>query len=142
MHTDKGDDEEGFGNLVVLERGEYTGGETCFPQYGLGVDVREGDVLFMDVHEVHGNLPMKSVKPAEGEKEAIRLSVVCYLRKKIWDKTRGKTRKQLHDWHEKLMDFSGVSAERKREKGSEKDGKCKTAKKRGGGWGSGLFEVF
>jgi len=113
IHHDKGDDEEGFGNLVVLERGEYTGGETCFPQYGLAVDVREGDVLFMDVHESHGNLPIKTVRAAtveegneEGDSSAIRLSVVCYLRKKIWEKTRGKTRKQLHDWHEKILEFS------------------------------------
>ena len=116
IHTDKGDDEEGFGNLVVLERGKYEGGETCFPQYGLGVDVRQGDILFMDVHEPHGNLPMKSIQPAEGEKEAIRLSVVCYLRKKIWDKTRGKTRKQLRDWHDKFLEFSGVSKSRTQKK--------------------------
>lgn len=114
IHHDKGDDEEGFGNLVVLERGKYTGGETCFPQYGLAVDVREGDVLFMDVHESHGNLPIKTIRAAtveegneEGDSNAIRLSVVCYLRKKIWEKTRGKTRKQLHDWHEKILEFSG-----------------------------------
>lgn len=112
IHTDKGDDEEGFGNLVVLERGKYEGGETCFPQYGIGVDVRQGDILFMDVHEPHGNLPMKTIRPAEGEKEAIRLSVVCYLRKKIWEKTRGKTRKQLRNWHDKFLEIAGVSKSR------------------------------
>jgi hypothetical protein len=31
IHTDKGDDDDGFGNLAVIERGEYSGGETCFP---------------------------------------------------------------------------------------------------------------
>jgi len=113
LHTDKGDDEEGFGNLVVLERGTYEGGETCFPQYGLAINVRQGDVLFMDVHEPHGNLPIQSLKPAEGEKEAIRLSVVCYLRKNIWLKTRGKTRKQLQDWHDDILEFSGVSKTKK-----------------------------
>ena len=41
IHTDKGDDEEGFGNLSVIERGKYSGAETCFPQYGIGVNVRE-----------------------------------------------------------------------------------------------------
>ena len=135
IHHDKGDDEEGFGNLVVLERGEYTGGETCFPQYGLAVDVREGDVLFMDVHESHGNLPIKTVRAAtveegneEGDSDAIRLSVVCYLRKKIWEKTRGKTRKQLQDWHEKILEFSGKG------KPSER---VKTQKKNMRGGGSG-----
>lgn len=87
VHTDKGDDEEGFGNLAVIERGSYTGGETCFPQYGIGVDVRTGDVLYMDVHQAHGNLPVKLKTP-----DAVRLSIVCYLRRQIWLKTRGKSK--------------------------------------------------
>ena len=70
IHTDKGDDVEGFGNLVVIERGEYKGAETCFPQYGIGVDVRTGDTLFMDVHQPHANLPM-----VKSDKETKRLSV-------------------------------------------------------------------
>lgn len=88
IHKDTGDDMDGFGNLSVIETGEYLGGETCFPQYGIGVDVRDGDVLFMDVHEWHGNLPMKVIS-----KDAIRLSVVCYLRHKVWELTKNKTRK-------------------------------------------------
>jgi hypothetical protein len=88
IHTDRGDDAEGFGNLVVIERGKYTGGETCFPQYGVGVNVRTGDVLFMDVHEWHGNLPIRLEN-----KDAVRLSIVCYLRHRLWEKTRGKTKK-------------------------------------------------
>lgn len=85
IHKDKGDDEDGFGNLSVIERGHYDGGETCLPQYGIGVDVREGDVLFMDVHHWHGNLPLKLHQGAE------RMSVVCYLRKKVWERTRNKS---------------------------------------------------
>lgn len=88
IHKDTGDDAEGFGNLSIIESGEYTGGETCFPQYGVGVDVREGDILFMDVHEWHGNLPMKMVS-----QNAKRLAVVCYLRHKVWELTKNKTRK-------------------------------------------------
>jgi hypothetical protein len=88
IHTDRGDDAEGFGNLVVIERGKYTGGETCFPQYGVGVNVRTGDVLFMDVHEWHGNLPIHLEN-----KDAVRLSIVCYLRHRLWEKTRGKSKK-------------------------------------------------
>ena len=88
IHTDTGDDAEGFGNLAVIERGTYEGGETCFPQYGIGVDVRTGDVLYMNVHKAHGNLPMKN-KSAD----ATRLSIVCYLRKGVWERTRGKSRK-------------------------------------------------
>jgi hypothetical protein len=86
IHTDKGDDVEGFGNLVVIEDGKYTGAETCFPQYGIGVDLRKGDILFMDVHKLHGNLPMTPV-----DKNARRLSIVCYLRENIWKRTKGKS---------------------------------------------------
>jgi len=85
LHKDKGDDQDGFGNLAVIEKGNYTGGETCFPQYGIGVDVREGDLLLMDVHQWHANLPIQLEKGAE------RMSVVCYLRKKVWERTRHKS---------------------------------------------------
>ena len=87
IHKDKGDDEEGFGNLVVIEKGKYTGGETCMPQYGIGVDVRTGDVLYMNVHEWHGNLPIKKETP-----DTQRLSVVCYLRQLVWERTKNKTK--------------------------------------------------
>ena len=97
IHKDKGDDMDGFGNLVVMEDGQYTGGETCLPQYGIGVDVRSGDILLMDVHEWHGNLPIVKVSP-----EAKRLSVVCYLRYNIWKNTKHKTKKfMIH--HNKTM---------------------------------------
>ena len=88
VHCDKGDDKEGFGNLAVIEQGKYTGGETCFPQYGIGVNVRTGDILYMDVHEPHGNLPII----LESD-DAKRLSIVCYLRQGIWKQTKGKTKK-------------------------------------------------
>ena len=88
VHKDKGDDSEGFGNLVVIEQGKYKGGETCFPQYGIGIDIRTGDILYMDVHQPHGNLPIILETP-----DAKRLSVVCYLRKSIWEQTKGKTKK-------------------------------------------------
>ena len=74
--------------MVVIEKGKYTGGETCMPQYGIGVDVRTGDVLYMNVHEWHGNLPIKKETP-----ETQRLSVVCYLRYRVWERTKNKTRK-------------------------------------------------
>jgi len=97
LHTDKGDDNEGFGNLAVIERGSYSGGETCFPQYGIGVDVRTGDILYMDVHQPHANLPI-SLK----SKDSVRLSIVCYLRKSIWMQTRGKS-KEFAAKHNKMM---------------------------------------
>lgn len=90
IHKDKGDDKDGFGNLTVIEDGKYSGAETCLPQYGIGVDVRTGDILFMDVHEWHGNLPM-----VPKEKDAIRLSIVCYLRYHVWKNTLKVTKSQM-----------------------------------------------
>ena len=52
----------------------YTGGYLGFPRWGICVDVRQGDFLAMDVHEYHSNTPIIG----DG-----RLSVVCYLRKKM-----------------------------------------------------------
>ena len=97
IHCDKGDDIEGFGNLAVIEHGKYTGGETCFPQYGVGVNVRNGDALFMDVHQPHGNSPIN--KKTE---DTTRLSIVCYLRKNVWLRTQNKT-KRMFDKHNKTM---------------------------------------
>jgi len=81
VHKDQGD--WGFGNLIVIEHGSYLGGETCLPQYGIGVDCRTNDILFMDVHEPHGNLPIELQSA-----DAKRLSIVCYLRMSIWKQTR------------------------------------------------------
>ena len=95
IHKDKGDDPEGFGNLSVIENTPdgYTGGETCFPQYGVGVNVRNKDVLFMNVHKYHGNLPIHYKT-----KDAQRFSIVCYLREHIWKNTRNisKTEAMKH----------------------------------------------
>jgi len=88
IHKDKGDDPEGFGNLVVIEKGKYTGGEFCLPQYGVGVNMKNSDILFVDVHKWHGNLPIHLV-----DKDAKRLSIVCYLRHNLWNATKNKTHK-------------------------------------------------
>jgi hypothetical protein len=119
IHTDRGDDAEGFGNLVVIERGKYTGAETCFPQYGVGVNVRMGDVLFMDVHEWHGNLPIRLEN-----KDAVRLSIVCYLRHRLWEKTRGKSKKfmQRHvATYRKLHDLTADANKPSANKGGDKN---------------------
>ena len=119
VHRDKGDDEEGFGNLVVFEKqGKYTGGETCFPQYGIGVDVREGDFLLMDVHEPHGNLPIKKLT-----KDAERMSIVCYLRKGVWAKTKGKSKAFYNKHVKKLYELRRIasSGTKKKKKGSKKN---------------------
>lgn len=71
IHKDSNDYREGMGNLSVIEYGEYEGGFLVFPQYGIYIDVREGDLLLMNVHEWHCNSPILG----EG-----RVSLVCYLR--------------------------------------------------------------
>ena len=106
LHKDRGDDDEGFGNLVVIEDGKYEGSETCFPQYGFGVDVRQNDILFMNVHEWHANLPMK---PAN--KTVRRLSVVCYLRLNVWKITKGIEKEVLRE-HDKKVRLLGKHPER------------------------------
>lgn len=78
LHKDKGDFKEGFGNLVIIEEGEYSGGQTGFPRFGVCVDCRTGDYLAMQVHEWHCNTEIV------GE-DYSRLALVCYLREKIKD---------------------------------------------------------
>ena len=56
VHQDAGD--YGFGNLSVLERGNYKGGYFVIPQYGIAIDIRQGDHLCVDVHQFHGNTKM------------------------------------------------------------------------------------
>jgi len=83
-HTDKGNLEQSFGNLVVIEKGNYNGGYTGYPQYGVAVDLRAGDFVGMDIHQLHGNEPIELLT-----EDARRLSLVCYLRKSIVNKCQG-----------------------------------------------------
>lgn len=116
-HHDTGDWEEGFGNLVVIERGTpYKGAHTGFPQYGVAVDCREGDFLAMDVHQLHGNSPM-----IPGDDTSQRISLVSYLREAIVKKCAG----------EKLYDAAAL--EKKLEKYRAGWGKTARAKKQAGG---------
>ena len=78
LHKDAGDLKEGFGNLIVCTEGDYEGGYTGFPQYGVAVDVKNGDFLAMDVHEWHANTKLKGKT-----KDFTRLSLVCYLRENM-----------------------------------------------------------
>lgn len=96
LHKDAGDYLPGFGNLIVVEDQEnphtYGGGYTGFPQYGVCVDVREGDFLAMDVHDWHCNTELyptnqelfdeytKNIEYYKNNWHFNRLSIVCYLR--------------------------------------------------------------
>lgn len=88
VHTDKGDLDAGFSTITCLRRGEYTGGQLVFPQYRVAVHMRHGDLLLMDAHDWHGNVPVTCACGTDlngpcPECEAERISVVAYYRTKI-----------------------------------------------------------
>jgi hypothetical protein len=79
VHKDAGDFKEGFGNLVALRHGTYTGCHFVLPRWGVGFDLQNGDLLLVDVHQWHGNTPM-----IKHEDSATRLSLVMYYREKMY----------------------------------------------------------
>ena len=103
LHRDAGDYKDGFGNLTVIERGKYHGGHTVFPQFGIGIDLRNNDFVAMDVHEWHSNTEIYETEEDKEYNATIesdfndnpkvgtaglyqkytRISFVCYLREKI-----------------------------------------------------------
>ena len=103
LHRDAGDFKGGFGNLTVIERGKYHGGYTVFPQFGIGIDLRNNDFVAMDVHQWHSNTKLyetdedklfnstlksefkdnSEIGTAGIYEKYTRLSFVCYLREKI-----------------------------------------------------------
>lgn len=113
LHKDAGDYKGGYGNLSVIERGKYHGGETLFPKWGVGFDLRTGDFIAMDVHEMHGNTALYETKEDKefnkklpsvykhsedtgtmgSEFPFTRISFVCYLREKLHDCDPKETRK-------------------------------------------------
>jgi hypothetical protein len=74
-HYDKDDFRGGMGNLVVLDGGDDESGVIVMPRERIAFLVRPGDALFMNVHALHGNLPL-----TEGKE---RLTAVLYAREKI-----------------------------------------------------------
>lgn len=60
VHKDAGDLKEGFGVISVIRAGEpYDGGYLCFPKYRCAVDIDSLGVCLADVHEWHGNTPIR-----------------------------------------------------------------------------------
>ena len=96
-HTDKGDLDDGFSCLTVLRKGTLSGGRLVFPEYGVAVDMQNGDQLLMDAHAAHGNtqlicgdcgVPMGPGAGLEYSHEAQgctaeRISIVSYYRTKM-----------------------------------------------------------
>ena len=74
-HTDKNDFRGGMGNLVVLDGGGDDSGIIVMPRERVAFRVRPGDVLFMNVHALHGNLALTPGKE--------RLTTVLYARENL-----------------------------------------------------------
>jgi hypothetical protein len=67
--------------LVLSNGGNYTGGYLIAPEYRVAVNVRPGDLLLINNHEVmHGNTPI-----VLGDDQAERISLVCYFREKMME---------------------------------------------------------
>lgn len=81
VHKDAGDFPKGFGNLIAYRTGNWTGSYFCLPQYGLAFDLQNTDVLFVDVHEFHGNTPFNNFSPDAGDE---RISFVLYYREYMY----------------------------------------------------------
>ena len=75
-HTDKGDLKGGMTCFAVKSYGEWCGSYLCFPEYDIGVDVKDNDLLLFNPHLVHCNTEMIG----EG-----RMSMVLYTREKLID---------------------------------------------------------
>tara|TARA_Y100000592_G_scaffold34420_1_gene54731 strand:+ start:7151 stop:8044 length:894 start_codon:yes stop_codon:yes gene_type:complete len=78
VHKDAGDFDEGFGNLVALRKGVFEGGYFVVPRWGVAFDLQNTDLLLVDVHQWHGNTPIKKI-----DQDAIRISLVMYYRKNM-----------------------------------------------------------
>ena len=69
-HKDKGN----YGLSILTTLGKYTGCYLGFPEYGLCIDIQEGDLLVMNPFEYHCNTEFQ-------EEENDRVSIVTYTRK-------------------------------------------------------------
>ena len=73
-HEDKGDCKLGLTCFTIKKCGTYTGGELCFPEYQMGCNIEQGDLLIFNPHIRHCNNELVG----EG-----RMSFVFYIRQKM-----------------------------------------------------------
>ena len=119
-HFDAGDLSSGLSNLLVLSNnGKYSGGYLVFPEYRVAVDVRPGDLLLVNNHEIlHGNTPIVLEDPT-----AERISLVCYFREKMlelgsyeyenyrFEFVESRRLNKEHPEHKNRHLWNGISAE-------------------------------
>jgi hypothetical protein len=98
-----GDYKFGLGVISVIQKGEYTGGEFCLINYGIGIDIQQNDVLFVDVALHHANLPI--ILKNDG---SIRLSIIAYFRTRIYEKTKNFTKEQYNNHLEKIKKMYNI----------------------------------
>ena len=102
LHQDQGD----YGHIAclsVLEYGQYSGGLFLLPGYGIGIDLRQDDILIANVGNYHCNSEIYTTKEQEIYNESLpivfkgnpkvgtigvyekyaRISFVSYLREKL-----------------------------------------------------------
>jgi hypothetical protein len=87
-HVDKGDLDAGFSAIFAARRGAYTGGQLCFPEYRVAVDLQDGDLILMDAHQWHSNAAItcscgRRMRGPCKTCDAGRISVVTYYRTKM-----------------------------------------------------------
>lgn len=70
---------KGFSNLTVASNGKaFDGFYLCFPEYRIAANIQPGDLIMMDAHQIHGNVPV--ITAEEGFE---RLSLVLYFREEM-----------------------------------------------------------
>ena len=79
VHQDAGDYPDGFGNLIAYREGDWTGGYFCLPQYKVAIDLQNTDMLFVDVHQWHGNTDLINTN-----EDFLRISFVLYYREYMY----------------------------------------------------------
>jgi hypothetical protein len=79
VHKDAGDYPDGFGNLIAYREGDWTGGYFCLPQYKVAIDLQNTDILFVDVHQWHGNTDFINTND-----DWLRISFVLYYREYMY----------------------------------------------------------
>lgn len=79
VHKDAGDYPDGFGNLIAYREGDWTGGYFCLPQYKIAIDLQNTDMLFVDVHQWHGNTDFINTT-----EDWLRISFVLYYREYMY----------------------------------------------------------
>jgi hypothetical protein len=79
VHQDAGDYPDGFGNLIAYREGNWNGGYFCLPQYKVAIDLQNTDMLFVDVHQWHGNTDFINT-----DENFLRISFVLYYREYMY----------------------------------------------------------